>query len=135
MLRGRSSGAADCTHAVSGGGERRDFRHTSLAGHQHGSMDIKVASPCQKLAPEGWTSRTLHLLAESGVMAHSVIRLCPPDSLGSVRIPSVLICLTKYCASVTEASGEDAVMSKRQSLCFALPGRCSTDAAIKATAG
>ena len=130
MLRGRSSGAADCTHAVSGGCERRDFRHTSLAGHQHGSVDIKVASPCQKLAPEGWALRTLHFLAESGVRAHALIRLCPPDRLGSVRIPSVIIFLTKYCAS-----GEDAVMSKRQSLCFALPGRCGIDAAIEATAG
>ena len=51
----------------------RDLRHTSLAGQQHGSVDIKVASPCQKLAPEGWASRTLHFLAESGVMAHSQV--------------------------------------------------------------
>ena len=60
--------------------------------------------------------------------------LCPPDCLGCARIPSALIFLMKYCASVTEASsmwvtlrtviasGEEAVMSKRQTLCFALLG-------------
>ena len=95
---------------------------------------MRASSPCHKLSPDGWASRTLHFLAESGDVSHSFIRLCSPDCLGSARIPSVLIFLMKYCASVTEASsmwvtlctviasGAEAVMSKRQTLCFALLG-------------
>ena len=98
------------------------------------SIAGQTSAPYDKLSPDGWPSRILHFLAESGVLLHSFIRLWSPDCWSSVRIPSVLIFLMKYSASFTAfssmwvtlctviASCEEAVMSNRQTLCFALLG-------------
>ena len=97
----------------------------SIAGRTQASYDM--------LSPDGWTSRTLHFLAESGVLLHSFIRLRSPHCWSSARIPSVLIFFMKYSASATALSSmrvtlctviasEQPVMSNRHTLCFALLG-------------
>ena len=109
---------------MSGGGNWRYLRQTSLTGRMSKanspsrqrksgryvmcsklrSIADKTSTTHFRLSPDGCPSRTLHFLAESGVLLHSFIRLWSPDCWSSVRIPSVLNFVIKYCASVTAAS-------------------------------
>ena len=103
---------------VSGGCEARDLRQTSLAAREAKlgktvrqaiysklrSIAARTSALYRKLSPDGWPLRILHFLADSGVVLHSLIRLCSPDCWSSARIPSSLIFFMKYSASVTAAS-------------------------------
>ena len=66
---------------------------------KHRLQDSKAKLPQDKLSPEGWASKVLHRLADSGVLSQSFMRLSPLDSACSARIPRVLIFLMKYLAS------------------------------------
>ena len=98
----QTSLAARKAHANSPSKQRKSGRYVMCSKLR--SIADKTSTTHFKLSPDGCPSRTLHFLAESGVLLHSFIRLWSPDCWSSVRIPSVLNFVIKYCASVTAAS-------------------------------